>query len=83
MNNVTSQVFQASTTEDVLKKVQQVATQLQKHDIFEEIKIYLDTNHQVADTVDVTLHLKEKEKGSFQTKVNVGNNQAELVNIDT
>jgi outer membrane protein assembly factor BamA len=63
----------------VLKRVQDIAAQLQKHDIFDEIKIYLDTNHDIIDTVDVTLHLKEKEKGLFQTKVNVGDNQAELV----
>jgi outer membrane protein insertion porin family len=81
LNSVTSNVFSASTTEEVLKKVQSIAGQLQKHDIFDEIKIYLDTNQQVADTVDVTLHLKEKDKGLFQTKVNVGNNQAELVRI--
>lgn len=79
LNSVTSNVFNANTTEEVLKNVQSIAAQLQKHDIFDEIKIYLDTNHQVADTVDVTLHLKEKEKGLFETKVNVGNNQAELV----
>lgn len=79
MNSVTSNVFSAGTTEEVLKKVQDIATQLQKHEIFDEIKIYLDTNHDIADTVDVTLHLKEKEKGLFQTKVNVGDNQAELV----
>lgn len=72
-------MFNAETTEQVLKRVQDVAAQLQKHDIFDEIKIYLDTNHDVADTVDVTLHLKEKDKGLFETKVNVGNNQAELV----
>ena len=65
----------------MLKRVQDVAAQLQKHDIFDEIKIYLDTNHDVADTVDVTLHLKEKDKGLFETKVNVGNNQAELVSV--
>lgn len=81
LNSVTSNVFHAGTTEEVLKKVQDIASQLQKHDIFDEIKIYLDTNHTVKDTVDVTLHLKEKEKGLFQTKVNVGNNQAELVRV--
>ncbi|KAI9475656.1 MAG: surface antigen-domain-containing protein [Benjaminiella poitrasii] len=78
LNSVTSDVFNGSTTEDILKRVQNVAAQLQKHDIFEEIKIYLDTNHELPDTVDVTLHLKEKDKGLFQTKVNVGSNQAEL-----
>ncbi|CEG83697.1 hypothetical protein RMATCC62417_17576 [Rhizopus microsporus] len=55
-----------------------MASQLQNHDVFEEIKIYLDTNHQQPDTVDITLRLKEKEKGIFHTKVNVGDNQAEL-----
>ncbi|CEP15494.1 hypothetical protein [Parasitella parasitica] len=78
LNSVTSNVFSANTTEQVLKKVQDIAAQLQKHDIFDEIKIYLDTNHDIADTVDVTLHLKEKDKGLFETKVNVGNHQAEL-----
>ncbi|KAI7901209.1 surface antigen-domain-containing protein [Cokeromyces recurvatus] len=78
LNSVTSPVFNASTTEDVLKRVQAIAAQLQKHEIFEEIKIYLDTNHDIPDTVDITLHLKEKDKGLFQTKVNMGNNQAEL-----
>lgn len=78
LNSVTSNVFNADTTEQVLKRVQDIAAQLQKHDIFDEIKIYLDTNHDIADTVDVTLHLKEKDKGLFETKVNVGNNQAEL-----
>lgn len=81
LNSVTSNVFNADTTEQVLKRVQDVAAQLQKHDIFDEIKIYLDTNHDIADTVDVTLHLKEKDKGLFETKVNVGNNQAELVSV--
>lgn len=76
---MTSNIFAADTTEQVLKRVQDIATQLQKHEIFDEIKIYLDTNRAIADTVDVTLHLKEKEKGLFQTKVNVGHNQAELV----
>lgn len=56
-----------------------MAAQLQKHEIFDEIKIYLDTNREIPDTVDITLHLKEKDKGLFQTKVNVGDNQAELV----
>lgn len=79
LNSVTSNVFDADTTEQVLKRVQDIAAQLQKHNIFDEIKIYLDTNHDIADTVDVTLHLKEKDKGLFETKVNVGNNQAELV----
>lgn len=74
-------MFNADTTEQVLKRVQDIAAQLQKHDIFDEIKIYLDTNHEIADTVDVTLHLKEKDKGLFETKVNVGNNQAELVSV--
>lgn len=74
-------MFNADTTEQVLKRVQDIAAQLQKHDIFDEIKIYLDTNHVIADTVDVTLHLKEKDKGLFETKVNVGNNQAELVSV--
>lgn len=79
LNSVTSNVFDADTTEQVLKRVQDIAAQLQKHNIFDEIKIYLDTNHDIADTVDVTLHLKEKDKGLFETKINVGNNQAELV----
>ena len=79
LNSVTSNLFNAGTTEEVLKHVQDIASQLQRHDIFDEIKVYLDTNHSVADTVDVTLHLKEKEKGLFQTKVNVGDNKAELV----
>lgn len=79
LNSVTSNVFKAGTTEEVLQRVENIASQLQKHDIFDEIKIYLDTNHAIPDTVDVTLHLKEKEKGLFQTKVNVGDNQAELV----
>ncbi|KAG2197401.1 hypothetical protein INT47_005654, partial [Mucor saturninus] len=78
LNSVTSHVFKAGTTEEVMQRVETIATQLQKHDIFDEIKIYLDTNHAIPDTVDVTLHLKEKEKGLFQTKVNVGDNQAEL-----
>lgn len=79
LNSVTSNAFDADTTEQVLKRVQDIAAQLQKHNIFDEIKIYLDTNHDIADTVDVTLHLKEKDKGLFETKINVGNNQAELV----
>ncbi|KAI8642108.1 surface antigen-domain-containing protein [Parasitella parasitica] len=78
LNSVTSNVFTANTTEEILKRVQDIAAQLQKHDIFDEIKIYLDTNHDIADTVDVTLHLKEKDKGLFETKLNIGNNQAEL-----
>ncbi|RCH78828.1 hypothetical protein CU098_000796, partial [Rhizopus stolonifer] len=78
LNSVTGTIFTANTTEEVMRQVQAVASQLQNHDVFEEIKIYLDTNHETADTVDVTLHLKEKDKGLFQTNINVGNNQAEL-----
>ncbi|KAI8353329.1 surface antigen-domain-containing protein [Blakeslea trispora] len=78
LNSVTNTVFGANTTEEVMKQVQAMAHQLQKHDIFEEIKVYLDTNHKVTDTVDITLHLKEKDKGLFETNLNVGNNQAEL-----
>lgn len=78
LNNVTSGVFNASTTKDVIDKVKQVATQLQKHDIYDEIKVYLDTNHKVKDSVDLTLHLKEKSKGVFSTNLSVGNNEADL-----
>ncbi|KAI8370128.1 surface antigen-domain-containing protein [Choanephora cucurbitarum] len=78
LNSVTNTVFGANTTEEVMQQVQAMANQLQKHDIFEEIKVYLDTNREVTDTVDVTLHLKEKDKGLFETNINVGNNQAEL-----
>ncbi|CAO3672795.1 unnamed protein product [Rhizopus stolonifer] len=78
LNSLTSNVFHAGTTEEVMAKVKHIAAQLQKHDVFEEIKIYLDTNHQEPDTVNITVHLKEKEKAVFETKVNVGDNQAEL-----
>ncbi|KAI9252039.1 surface antigen-domain-containing protein [Helicostylum pulchrum] len=78
LNSLTGNVFKAATTEQVLEKVNAMAAQLQKHEIFDEIKIYLDTNREIPDTVDITLHLKEKDRGLFQTKVNVGNNQAEL-----
>ncbi|KAI8967612.1 surface antigen-domain-containing protein [Mycotypha africana] len=78
LNSITSNVFEANNTADVLKKVQQIADQLQKHDIFDEIKIYVDSNKDIADTVDVALHLKEKDRSVFQTTVNIGNNQAEL-----
>lgn len=76
---MTSGVFDASTTKDVIEKVKEAAAQLQKHDIFDEIKVYLDTNHKVNDTVDLTLHLKEKTKGVFSTNLSVGNNEADLV----
>ncbi|ORE11427.1 hypothetical protein BCV72DRAFT_106014 [Rhizopus microsporus var. microsporus] len=78
LNSITSNAFKAETTEEVINQVKKMASQLQNHDVFEEIKIYLDTNHQQPDTVDITLRLKEKEKGIFHTKVNVGDNQAEL-----
>ncbi|KAI9360885.1 surface antigen-domain-containing protein [Pilaira anomala] len=78
LNSLTGNVFHAATTEELLNKVNTMAAQLQKHEIFDEIKIYLDTNREIPDTVDITLHLKEKDKGLFQTKVNVGDNQAEL-----
>lgn len=81
LNSITSNAFQAETTEEVINQVKKMASQLQNHDVFEEIKIYLDTNHQQPDTVDITLRLKEKEKGIFHTKVNVGDNQAELVSL--
>lgn len=62
-----------------MAKVKSVASQLQKHDIFEDIKIFVDTDHATPDSVNIVLHLKEKEKGVFETKINVGDNQAELV----
>ncbi|KAI8981058.1 surface antigen-domain-containing protein [Pilobolus umbonatus] len=78
LNSITSNVFNAKTTEEVLAKVQRVAAQLQNHDIFDEIKIYVDTNRDIPDTVDVTLRLKEKEKGVHQTSIKVDDNKAEL-----
>ncbi|KAG0783647.1 hypothetical protein G6F22_008600 [Rhizopus arrhizus] len=61
-----------------MAKVKSVASQLQKHDIFEDIKIFVDTDHATPDSVNIVLHLKEKEKGVFETKINMGDNQAEL-----
>ncbi|KAG0170103.1 hypothetical protein DFQ30_002867 [Apophysomyces sp. BC1015] len=78
LNSATALLFDAQTTADVLKNVQEVATKLQKHDIFDEIKVYLDSNHEVTDTVDVTIHLKEKQKSLLRTAFGVGENEATL-----
>ncbi|KAF7731562.1 hypothetical protein EC973_009326 [Apophysomyces ossiformis] len=78
LNSATAHVFEAKTTADVLRNVQEVAVKLQKHDIFDEIKVYLDSNHGVTDTVDMTIHLKEKPKTLLKTAFGVSENEATL-----
>ncbi|KAI9248615.1 surface antigen-domain-containing protein [Sporodiniella umbellata] len=78
LNGLTSHVFHAKTAQEVLDNVEQVLEQMQKHDVFEEIKVYLNTHPNKPDTVNITVQLKEKDKGVLVTKVNVGDNQAEL-----
>lgn len=83
LNNVLNPLFDAQTTDSVLKAVQSAASSLQRHDIFEEIKVYLQSSKTVPDTVDVSLQLKEKPKASFATVLGVGENEANMVTFGT
>ncbi|KAL0080046.1 surface antigen-domain-containing protein [Phycomyces blakesleeanus] len=76
LNSVTSGLFKAGNTSEVLKNVQQVASKLDNLDIFDEIKVYLNTNPTVSDTVDVMIDLKEKPKGLYKTSIAVGDYEA-------
>ncbi|ORZ00916.1 surface antigen-domain-containing protein [Syncephalastrum racemosum] len=78
LNNVLKPLFDAQTTDNVLKSVQSAAASLQRHDIFEEIKVYLQSSKTVPDTVDISLQLKEKPKASFATVLGVRENEANM-----
>ncbi|KAI9306932.1 surface antigen-domain-containing protein [Cunninghamella echinulata] len=75
LNNITSGVFKPQTTADLFNVTKDIAARLDQHDIFEEIQVFLDTNKQNKDTVDVTIQLKEKPRGLIQTGVGLGNNE--------
>lgn len=80
LNHVVAGVFDASTSADVLEQVKQAANKLQRHDIFEEIKVYMTASG--ADAVNVTFDLKEKGKGVLETTLGVGENEANVVSFD-
>lgn len=79
LHNLTANVFNATTTKEVLQQVKQVGVQLARQNIFQDIELYLDTSREGSDRVDMTVLLKEKEKGFLKSQVDVNHNQAELV----
>ncbi|KAG1137042.1 hypothetical protein G6F37_011528 [Rhizopus arrhizus] len=78
LHNLTANVFNATTTKEVLQQVKQVGVQLARQDIFQDIELYLDTSREGSDRVNMTVLLKEKEKGFLKSQVDVNHNQAEL-----
>ena len=72
-------MFNAKTSGDVLSSVKEAAAKLQRHDIFEEIKVYMDSSRSNPDSVHVTFDLKEKGKGVYQTTLVTGENEANMV----
>ncbi|KAI9494365.1 surface antigen-domain-containing protein [Zychaea mexicana] len=83
LNSVVKDVFNAQTSGDVLASVKEAAAKLQRHDIFEEIKVYMDSSRPNADSVHVTFDLKEKSKGVYQTTLAVGENEANMTGAVT
>lgn len=79
LNSVIGDIFDAHTTKDVLQNVQEAAKRLKRHDIFEDIKVFVNTSHVKPDTVDVTFELKEKGKGYLSTIVSAGENETNMV----
>ncbi|SAM08648.1 hypothetical protein [Absidia glauca] len=79
LDTLTAGLFNPQTTAQVFKETKDLATNLDRHDIFEEIKVYLDTNQQTKDTVDVTLLLKEKPRGLIKTAFVAGNNEVQFI----
>ncbi|KAI8149889.1 surface antigen-domain-containing protein [Fennellomyces sp. T-0311] len=78
LNGIINDVFDAKTTGNVLESVKEAAAKLQRHDIFEEIKVYMDTSRANPDSVNVTFDLKEKTKGVYQTTLAVAENEANM-----
>lgn len=81
LDTLTAGLFNPQTTAQVFKETKDLATNLDRHDIFEEIKVYLDTNQETKDTVDVTLLLKEKPRGLIKTAFVAGNNEVQFVSV--
>ncbi|KAG2219232.1 hypothetical protein INT45_004592 [Circinella minor] len=78
LNTNVQDVFNAKTSGDVLSSVKEAAAKLQRHDIFEEIKVYMDSSRSNPDSVNVTFDLKEKGKGVYQTALVTGENEANM-----
>lgn len=78
LQSLTGNVFNATTTENVLEQVNQAFVQLQRTDVFKDVQLYVDTK--TKETVDMTVVLKEKDKGFLKSNVITKDNQAELVN---
>ncbi|KAI9260483.1 surface antigen-domain-containing protein [Phascolomyces articulosus] len=78
LNHAVQNVFDANTSGDVLTNVREAAAKLQRHDIFEEIKVYMDSSRTNPDAVNVTFELKEKGKAVYQTTLTTGENEADM-----
>lgn len=76
LQSLTGNVFNATTTENVLEQVNQAFVQLQRTDVFKDVQLYVDTK--TKETVDMTVVLKEKDKGFLKSNVITKDNQAEL-----
>ncbi|KAI8098910.1 surface antigen-domain-containing protein [Halteromyces radiatus] len=79
LDTLTQGLFTPQTTSDVFKEAQDIATKLDHHDVFDEIKVYLDTNQNLKDTVDVTIQLKEKSRGLVKTAFCTGDNEVHVI----
>ncbi|KAI7868914.1 surface antigen-domain-containing protein [Spinellus fusiger] len=76
LNKVTQGLFQAQSTQQVLKSVNAMASQLDRLDIFEKISVHLDTDPRVADSVNIRMQVKEKPRGVYRTSLAVSDNDA-------
>ncbi|ORX63138.1 hypothetical protein DM01DRAFT_1331212 [Hesseltinella vesiculosa] len=81
LDQLTRDIFRPQTLGQVFKETRTLADELNRLDIFEEIRVYLDTQKQHPDHIDVTLQLKEKPRALVKTAVNAGYNDILLSEV--
>ncbi|CAO3591966.1 unnamed protein product [Absidia cylindrospora] len=79
LDKLTAGLFTPQTTDDVFKETKDLATKLDRHDIFDQVKVYLDTNQKHKDTVDVTIQLDEKPRGLIKTAYGARENEIYVI----
>lgn len=84
LEKVTNKILKAKNVADVINTSQNVAEDLQRFDIFDNVEILLDNATDsdpfaAPDSINVVYQLKEKSRVFIKTGTEIGNNEGNMV----
>lgn len=87
LETATNKILKAKTVADVINTSQDVAENLMRLDIFDNVNILLDSATEsdpfaAPDSINVVYQVKEKSRVFIKTGTEIGNNEGNMVTIE-